>query len=413
MLIDVLVLIIAGVVILTAISVNKKIDEVCKTIKQQGEILPKTNNTKDGAKLMKKGKVNIVIGGQAGSEGKGKMAAFLAQEFSINHFIMTASPNAGHTAYTKDGKKCVSYHIPVSAVMMPESVIFLTAASVINVEILQKECKELGVSPSRVFIDERAVVIMPSMVDTEKETLLRIGSTAQGVGQARIARLKRSPYTYYAGMDEMEELKCFHILNVQQRLANLMSSSNPPTMIMEMTQGFDLCILHGIDPIHCTTRIINPAAGMSEAGLPTKYLGDVYGVIRPFPIRVNNREGNSGGYDDADEITWEDVANYACIPKEEGFSGEITTTTKLPRRVFEFSPNRFMTFLDVCNPDFICVMFGDYIDYEVRGVSVSEMLTTKVRDWVTNLESEYNVIVKYLGTGAGHRSMVRLRSSGR
>ena len=67
---------------------------------------------------MQKGRMNIVIGCQAGSEAKGKLSAFLADHTTVplDFLYMTASPNAGHTVVI-DGCKFVTYHLPVASVV--------------------------------------------------------------------------------------------------------------------------------------------------------------------------------------------------------------------------------------------------------------------------------------------------------
>ena len=66
---------------------------------------------------MKRGKFNIIIGGQAGSESKGRLSGWLCDNYKPDLLVMTSSPNAGHTIVTAGGEKKVSYHLPVGAVM--------------------------------------------------------------------------------------------------------------------------------------------------------------------------------------------------------------------------------------------------------------------------------------------------------
>src|SRR5574340_756504 len=61
------------------------------------------------------GKANVVIGGQYGSEGKGKLYAYLYENYHIDLAICDFQPNAGHTCYLKDGTKVVSKALPLAA----------------------------------------------------------------------------------------------------------------------------------------------------------------------------------------------------------------------------------------------------------------------------------------------------------
>ena len=49
------------------------------------------------------GKLQVVVGGQYGSEGKGAVAGFLSQQTGGRGFVgvRVAGPNAGHTAWAE------------------------------------------------------------------------------------------------------------------------------------------------------------------------------------------------------------------------------------------------------------------------------------------------------------------------
>ena len=349
---------------------------------------------------MKKGKFNIVIGAQAGSESKGKLAAFLANKFNPDILAMAASPNAGHTAYV-NGKKYVTYHLPVSYVACRDSKICLGPSSVINVPILMDEINALGISPTVLNIHPRAVVIKRSYLQKERRAgLLKIGSTNQGVGEARKEKLMRSNDITFA--ENVVDLKSYiadtvDIINV--------SLKREMTVLCEMTQGFDLDLEHGIDPHFCTSKMINPSMAMAEAGVPPSMIGDIYGVLRPYPIRVNNREGSSGPYAGSAEITWGEVAER-CGYKGKETLEELTTTTKLLRRVFEFNTQRFLRFMDICRPTILCLQFANYINWGDYCKNKWEDLSRPTRSFVYKLEHLGEVRVVYIGTGPQHEHMV-------
>lgn len=352
---------------------------------------------------MVKGKMNIVIGGQAGSEAKGKLSAYLVDKYNIDVVAGSLSPNAGHTAII-DGRKYVSHHIPIGAmgaIAKGRKVnIILGTASVINPDLLLKEVVGLGIDPNWITIDPRAMIITQYMIREEERDLIGIGSTAQGVGEARKAKIMRNKDQYR--LRDVDVFNRFHIGDTSALLNNYLAGG--ATILYEMGQGFDLCLDHGIDPIYCTSRTINPATAFGESGVSLKYLGDVYGVIRPFPIRVNNRTGFSGPYAEAKEITWEEVGKRSGATD---FEGEITTTTKLPRRVFEFCWSRYMKFLQICEPDHICLQFANYLSVLDKGKREWRDLSLKTRSFVSTLDQiSSKHIVDYVGTGPSHEEMV-------
>lgn len=355
--------------------------------------------------------MNIVQGASAGSEAKGKLSAFLADKYmnDISALTMSASPNAGHTVVV-GAEKFVTYHLPASAVACPDNIgIYLGPASLINTSILFKEIEETGINPERILIDPRAAIITPELIQLEHDAKLSdIGSTLQGIGETRIAKIRRDgSVTLAKDCTELLELGVVSVKPVAEYINDIMD--NGGTVLHEMTQGFDLDLEHGIDPRYCTSKMINPAMGMAEMGVSPHRIGHIYGVLRPYPIRVNNRTGTSGPYADGIELEWKQVAMACKHPDPDSF-GEITTTTKLPRRIFTFSWERFNHFIRVARPDFLCLQFANYLNWEDFGRRKWHDLSVETRAFVGTLERNAGRSrVAYIGTGPEHDDMVDLR----
>ena len=49
--------------------------------------------------------VDVIVGGQYGSEGKGHIASFLAREYAL--LVRVGGPNAGHKVFLEDGHTCI------------------------------------------------------------------------------------------------------------------------------------------------------------------------------------------------------------------------------------------------------------------------------------------------------------------
>jgi len=339
---------------------------------------------------MRQGRFNIVIGAQAGSESKGKLALYLSQKHKPGVISMAASPNAGHTAYL-NGVKHVTYHLPVSCIAEHRPLVMLGPSSVFLPYNFLRELEENGIDPDRVCINPRAVVIKSSHIRKEKEEgLLKIGSTNQGVGEARVEKLRRSPDVVFIGsVRQFERMTGDTVRYIHRALVD------GETILHEMTQGFDLCLEHGIDPRYCTSKMIHPAMAMAEAGVSPLLCGDIIGVLRPYPIRVNNREGSSGPYAESPEITWEEVQRRCGAPQP---VAEITTTTRLPRRVFEFCWSRMDAFIRTCGPTKLCLQFANYINWDDYGVKEYNKLSAKTRKFISAIEHRYATPVQYIGT---------------
>lgn len=348
---------------------------------------------------MRRGKFNILIGAQAGSEAKGKFSAFVANKYRPDIIAMAASPNAGHTVVV-DGKKYVSYHLPVAAAIY-DAPIVLGPTSLINVPNLLKEMEALEIEPNRVHIDRKAAVITQELVEMEEgNNLSDIGSTLQGISTTRIAKIRRDGSVRLVE----DEPQLTHMLsnNTPTILNDAMDKGK--TVLCEMTQGFDLDLEHSMYP-YCTSKMINPAMGMAEAGVSPNRVGDIYGVFRPYPIRVNNRTGTSGPYPGAVELDWTGIGKACGHPNPDELR-EITTTTKLPRRVFSFSWERFAHFVRVCRPDMVCMQFANYLDWGCYGEKNWFNLPESVKAFVDILETKTKVKVGYIGTGPEQSEMV-------
>ena len=352
------------------------------------------------------GNFDIVIGAQAGSEAKGKLSGYLCATRDYNLIAMASSPNAGHTVVTKSGEKKVSYHLPIGMVMCDCPVV-LGPTSVFNLDNLEKEIIALGIDPRRITIDPRAALIHSHHIYIEKNNdLSDIGSTLQGIGECRRAKIARRNRVEFVGDGSRE---------ISNRLGVTIAPTSPiisdvlgkgGRVLCESTQGFDLDLEHGIDPVYCTSKMINPAMVMAEAGVSPREVGEIFGVFRPYPIRVNNRTGTSGPYAGSPEITWDEVASRCGYPSPSANLAEITTTTKLPRRVFEFCDTRFAKFIQVCRPTSLCLQFANYIDWGMYEVDSVKEFRGIVRMYIDDIESIYGVPVKFIGTGPAHQHMI-------
>jgi adenylosuccinate synthase len=125
-------------------------------------------------------------------------------------------------------------------------------------------------------------------------------------------------------------------------------------LLVEGAQGFGLSLYHGDWP-YCTSRDVTPWQIAGDCGLPFRWMNNivVWMVMRTFPIRVNNRDGSSGpAYEGQRELTWEEM----------GQAPELTTVTKLPRRIFEFSQLQYKHAMDHCAglSTNVVLTFADY-----------------------------------------------------
>lgn len=58
--------------------------------------------------------IDIVCGGQAGDEGKGKISAYLSYKGSYAYCVRVGGPNAGHTVVQNGTSYTLKIYRPVS-----------------------------------------------------------------------------------------------------------------------------------------------------------------------------------------------------------------------------------------------------------------------------------------------------------
>jgi len=334
----------------------------------------------------------VLVGGQFGSEGKGKVAAYLAPEHDMS--IRTGGPNAGHTI-EHEGKIYKLQTIPCSFINQ-NCLLAIGAGAVIDLEILNREIAECGITPNRLIIDPQAGIIDPQHVQSEIELKGRIGSTGKGVGAAVAAKTLRTPNFRVA-----RDIKDLHqYLEDVSKYANDFIDSGKK-VFLEGTQGFGLSLHHGIYPF-VTSRDVTAGTICGDAGISPKSVDEIIMVLRTYPIRV---AGNSGPL--LNEIDWETVTKQSGYPAP---LIERTTVTKNVRRVAEFDMELVKRAAMINRPTQVALMFIDYIDYQNYGKRNYDDLTPKSHDFVKKVEDETGIPITLIGTGPNNADIIDLRS---
>lgn len=328
--------------------------------------------------------VTVVVGGQFGSEGKGKVAKYLAENMGASVAIRCGGPNSGHTVIDDRGNVTVFKQLPTAS-LLPNIICILCAGSYIDLNILQEEIKIARLDESRLFIDPNAVIVTQDIKARELSSGLKdsIGSTASGTGEAVIQRVRRTSETVLA--KNVPELQPY-LKEVRGFLREELNGGK--RVIVEGTQGHGLSLLHSPFYPRTTSRDTSAAGFISEVGLSPLDVDDVVLVIRTFPIRV---AGDSGPL--PNETTWQEVtrASGSKRPIEEK-----TSVTKNVRRVAFFDAQVVSEAILTNNPTRIFLNHLDYIDMQVRD---SSDLTVKALNFVNSLSSIVRRPINGLGTG--------------
>ena len=131
----------------------------------------------------------VIIGGQWGDEGKGRVVDFFARNCSVIARY-SAGSNAGHTIVNELGK--FGLHLVPAGIFHAETTCVIGNGVVVNPQALIEELEMLssrGVDTSRVRVSDRAHVVMPwHLAIDELDEKLRgehaIGTTGTGTGPA-------------------------------------------------------------------------------------------------------------------------------------------------------------------------------------------------------------------------------------
>jgi len=398
------------------------------------------------------GRLTTVLDASAGSSGKGKLGSYIAEHADNFQFCCnTFGPQAGHWIKLDDGRTFFYQTLNSCAYMSDRyEKMYLGHGAMIELPALFREIEEnnipshkLGISPTVPILQDIDASFERGEVDLDGNPLqelglgtMKSGSTCHGVGACKARKILRRPNVLLArDVPELQEFLCDVPNEVMKRL------NSGQAGLLEVAQGFQLS--YGLDSMYpfCTSRNCTVAAGLDDMMLPPKYAGKVVLNLRTYPIRINNKkfiapdghhmvwdevqeyeaegksyeikEFNSGpGYDDQVEISWDELTKVSGSPDP---IIEMTSVTKLPRRVFTFSKKNLWQAIrhnDTGYGTYLCVNFMNYVDYEVTGKRTEADATTKVKEWMNNnlwdVCEATDTTILCLGTGALTDDMIPL-----
>jgi adenylosuccinate synthase len=342
--------------------------------------------------------VTVVVGGQYGSEGKGKVVALTAARLKEPWVVRCGGPNSGHSL-TLGGKQVVLRQVPAAAGHR-NAVLLLSAGCAIDEQVLLSEVRDLGLPKEQVVVDPRAVLIDDSDRLAEKAIAERIGSTGSGTGAALVRRMTRLPDVRLAVHSEL-----LHNNVRVESVAPLLHAhlDKGGDVVVEGTQGFGLSLLHGPDYPHVTSRDTTAAAFASEVGLSPRQVSEIVMVIRTWPIRVGGPSG-----DLPQEVTWEEVQRVSGAPE---VYPEYTSVTNRLRRVARFDLADVKRACDYNRAVQLALMGLDRLDYRNYRASSWSGLTPAAQAFVCSLEKECQVRVGWVGTGFRTEEAFRLETA--
>ncbi|WP_088279366.1 adenylosuccinate synthetase [Ideonella sp. A 288] len=350
--------------------------------------------------------IDVLVGGQYGSEGKGNIAHYLAPEYDV--LVRVGGPNAGHKVYRPGEDPYTFRQLPSGALGNRDAILVVGAGAVISLDTLLREIGDLAIPYDKLVIDPQAMIIDKAIdISWEEEHLKgQIGSTAQGIGSATARKiLYRDPAKNVRLAGAVPELR-HYIQDTIEFFAGCLSTGKK--IMLEGTQGTSLSLHHGHYP-HVTSRATTATACLAEAGLSARHVRRVVMVCRTYPIRVGvSITGNTSGFM-SQEIQFKDIADRSGISLEELTKNEVGSVSNRPRRVAEFDWAQLRRSLLLNGPTDIFLTFADYFGVENREAYRYEQLNATTLRFIEEVEKVCGVPVSMISTAFNDRNIIDRR----
>lgn len=318
--------------------------------------------------------LTVVVGGQAGSEGKGAVTAALHQRHKYRYAVRVGGPNAGHTVVDKEGQRFALRQVPVAAAVDHECKLVIASGSEVDRQVLLREIKELEAAghpvKDRLLLDGEATLLAPR--HAREESGIRTGTTGKGIGAARAERALRRATRMVDVMDST--------VDTGRILRDALRADEP--VMLEGTQGLVLGSHFGYYP-HCTSGDCRAIDMMAAAGIPPMPARTVV-CLRTYPIRI---AGESGPL--PLETSWHKL----------GLAPEYTTVTKKERRVGTWNWDWAKAAVEMNDPAEVALTFADYWWPDLAGTKGPARLSGPIGQHLEKIEEELGASVTMLGTG--------------
>jgi adenylosuccinate synthase len=246
---------------------------------------------------------DVLVGLQAGDEGKGKITHALLKSNSYDLVVRyNGGSNAGHTVY-HNGQKIVTHQVPMGVLHGIPSIIGL--GCVVNLEKLEQELADLdaaGINTTGLlFIDKRAHVVTPEHLEEDSQDT-RLGTTRQGIGPAYRHKYGRTG----ARMEDVEVGSDvpFKVIDSYDMLFSRNGMSY--RVLCEGAQGWQIDVDWGDYPYVTSSHCTVGSACLN--GIPPKKIREVIGTIKAYETYSGFKQMFMDE-DDADLVRLQELGN--------------------------------------------------------------------------------------------------------
>jgi adenylosuccinate synthase len=319
--------------------------------------------------------VDVFVGGQYGSEGKGNVAFHLAREYGV--LVRVGGPNAGHTVPTDPPYTHRS--LPSGTLANPEARLIIGPGATISIDVLLKEIADCSVPAHRLSIDPHVMIIEEADIEAEVNLTAAIGSTGRGGGAAAARRItgRTAGAVPVRLAKDVKELAPY-VRDTGQELEKAFRRGEK--VMLEGTQGTMLSLFHGFYP-SVTSRDTTAAACLAEAGIGIQRVRRVVMVVRTYPIRVGNPRASTSGTM-SQEIDWNVIATRSGLDEGVLREHEKGSVSGSRRRVAEFDWAVLKRAAELNGATDVALTFVDYLDSRNEGVRRFDQLTDETIQFI-------------------------------
>lgn len=331
--------------------------------------------------------VTVVVGGQWGDEGKGKIVSYLCLKDKPDIIARAGvGPNAGHTVKYR-GKK-YALRLTPSGFIYKKARLLIGAGVLVNPWVILEEIKSLGIE-ERIGIDMRCGIIEEHHINYDKKSAHlsgKIGSTGTGCGPANIDRANRT----LKQAKDIEGLKPY-LADVPLEVNEGLRKGKK--VLIEGSQGFGLSLFYGTYP-YVTSKDTSAGMAAVDVGVGPRNIKDVIVAFKSYPSRVG-----AGPF--PTEMSSEEAERLGIV--------EYGTVTGRKRRTgaFDYDQARYSAMINSASQ--VALTCIDYLDKDSRGAREYKKLSSKAKAFIEEVEKKVGVPVTLISTGPEMSETVDLR----
>ena len=328
----------------------------------------------------------MVVGGQFGDEGKGKIVSYLALNDNPTAAVRGGvGPNAGHTVI-HDGEMFKFRMLP-SAVINKDVKLMIGSGVLVDPNVLLEEVRKFKVS-SRVMVDNMCGIIEEKHIERDTQGYLKdkIGTTGTGTGPAQADRIMRTA-TVARELPSLSNL----VGDVSSKINEIIDCGE--LVLVEGTQGTFLSLYHGTYP-YVTSKDVTASSICADVGIGPKRIDEIIVVYKAYTTRV-------GGGPLEDELTTEEI-------ERRGWK-EVGTVTGRVRRAAPLKPQLAKKAAVLNSATQIALTKLDILFPECKGGREISKLSSEAKGFVRKLEECTGIPITLIGTGQDDRDIIDRR----